>query len=158
MTMRKIIIFAAILIVLTAGNAFAEQKFSIGVGWGYLHGGMGVNVALKGDHDMKYLGGGVVGYSKATGEDAEILYGATLGWIRTDILAKKSGKHGLGLVLGLNGGEGWDTEFSIRPSYTYFFKGLSQPGFNLGLAAGVGYSADCSEVYIEPGFQVGYQF
>lgn len=150
------VIFIVFLLSLTPTNAFSEQKFSFGIGGGYFQGGgLGVNIALKGDHDMKYLGTGVAGYKETDG-DADIAYGVTLGWLRTDILAKESGKHGLGIVLGIMGGEGWDTNFSIGPSYAYFFKGVSQPGFNVGVAAGPVFSEDKTNV--TGCVQVGYQF
>lgn len=38
---------------------FAEETISIGTGFGALYGGLGANVALVGDHDMKYLAGGI---------------------------------------------------------------------------------------------------
>lgn len=149
--------FTIILVVFFNSNAYAEQKFSFGIGFGYLHGGLGVNVALMGDHDMKYLGAGATGY-KDNDDDHDIAFGAALGWVRTDILAKESGKHGLGLVLGVSGGENWDTIYSIGPSYTYFFRVMSQPGFNIGLAAGVGYNEDDDRLGAVASIQLGYQF
>lgn len=147
--------FAIILVCLTVSHASAGQDLSFGMGLGYFYNGLGVNLALKGPHDFKYLGTGVSAV-KVTDEDTDIAFGITAGWVRTDILDSESDKHGLGIFLSIDDGEDFDTMLSLGPSYTYFFKGTSQPGFNLGLAAGPGFTGD--DTYLVVMGQIGYQF
>jgi hypothetical protein len=151
----RIFFFAIILVCLTVSHASAGPDLSFGMGLGYFYNGLGVNLALKGPHDFKYLGTGV-STVEVTDDDTDIGFGITAGWVRTDILPNESDKHGLGIFLSVNGGEDFDTVLSLGPSYTYFFKGTSQPGFNLGLAAGPGFTED--DTYLVVMGQIGYQF
>ena len=156
--------FAIILVCLAARHASAGQDLSFGMGLGYFYNGLGVNLALKSPHDFKYLGTGVIGFQATSSNDSSsnehseysVWYGVTAGWVRTDIITKQSDKHGLGIFLSVDGGKDFNTMLSLGPSYTYFFKGVSQPGFNLGLASGLGFTEDYTCWTI--GLQIGYQF
>ncbi len=70
-----------------------DSKFSAGVGMGALYAGLGANVALVSDHDMKYLSAGCVAFG--------VSYGATCGfgagWIVTDLFNVDSNRHGWGM-------------------------------------------------------------
>jgi hypothetical protein len=102
---------------------------------------------------MKYIGAGIFSIASID-DDVDVDLGTTIGWIRTDFLVKESDKHGLGLFLGVHEEE--DVTLELEASYTYFFHGLSQPGFNIGLAVGPSFSED--ETGFSGDFQVGYQF
>jgi hypothetical protein len=88
--------FAIILVCLTVNHASAGQHISFGMGLGYFYNGLGVNLAIKSPHDFKYLGTGVVGFQATSSKDSSsnehyeysVCYGATVGWVRTDIIAK----------------------------------------------------------------------
>jgi hypothetical protein len=155
--------FAIMPICLTASHASAGREFSFGMGMGYFYNGLGVNLALKSPYDFKYLGTGVSGFkgtSSGSNNDSSseysARYGVTAGWVRTDIIAKESDKHGLGFSLSVDDGKDFDTMLSLGPSYTYFFRGVSRPGFNLGLAPGLGFTED--HTYWIISIQIGYQF
>ncbi|MGO4891939.1 hypothetical protein [Flavobacterium sp. W21_SRS_FM6] len=146
-----------ISLLLAAGQANAAGSYSFGLGLGTLYSGVGANVSMLSDVDMKYLSVGCLGYSTYAGYTC----GAGLGWIKTDLFGADSNNHGLGVYLGAVGSERTDYNQSeivngVGIGYYYFFNGISAGGTNLGIAAVTGNGKyDSGSGLI---FQLGYQF
>jgi len=135
----------------------AENLFSFGVGIGYSYSGLGVNVSKLAANDIKYFSAGCVSHSTTFGSAC----GVGIGWITTELLKTPSKKHGLGGYLGIVGSENkinvssFDNEsvYGLGIGYHYFFKGISEPGTNLGFSLVAGEGGENSVM-----LQLGYQF
>jgi hypothetical protein len=141
-----------------------DSKFSAGVGMGAAYAGIGANVALVSDHDMKYLSAGCVAFG--------VSYGATCGfgagWIVTDLFNADANRHGWGMFATKAGNERYiefiDDDFiyfendyyGAGVSYTYFMNGIGEPGFNFGISM-LATNAKYDEK-INGFLQFGYQF
>ncbi|NRB24872.1 hypothetical protein [Shewanella sp.] len=136
----------------------AENDVSIGIGVGLLHSGLGANVAYVSDIDMSYFSAGCDSYSSVAGATC----GVGVGYIRTGIF-DENGKHGLGAHAGIVGTKSKiinDTKensaiYGLGISYVYFFNGIKQPGFNLGLGSTLTLDGNSD---LNAAFQIGYQF
>ena len=134
----------------------AEESYSFGVGLGATYSGLGVNMSMLTDSDMKYLAVGCLGYGGYSG----FTCGAGLGWIKTDLFNPKSNKHGLGVYLGAVGTErtskGSEVISGVGLGYYYFLNGIADGGTNLGLTLVTGNGKYRSGTGVL--LQLGYQF
>ncbi|WP_457743716.1 hypothetical protein [Sulfurimonas sp.] len=72
-----------ILIVLSVGNIYADDDYTFGIGFGAsTYGGLGTNIGLVSDTDMKYISAGLKGYQSYGGAK----YSLGIGWIITDLI------------------------------------------------------------------------
>ncbi len=149
-------------------NCFAEeeqnQRYSIGLGMGAIYSGVGANLALISDNDMKYISTGCVGYSSLHGSTC----GFGAGWIKTDLFDFDSNKHGFGIYATLVDRERYATSnnnqydfqendvYGVGISYNYFFRGISSSGTIIGLSVHAT-NAEYKDNY-GAYFQIGYQF
>jgi len=140
------------------------NDFSFGVGIGAAYSGLGANLALVSDRDMKYISAGCVQYSSRYGSTC----GFGMGWIVTDLFNSESNKHGWGIYVTKAGHESnfvfdgntarfnEEEYYGAGVSYTYFMNGINKPGLNFGISAHVTNAKYDEKVN---GFlQVGYQF
>ena len=152
---KQKLLYSVLWILIMANSAYAEKNVSFGVGLGKFYGGLGGNIAVMDGHDMKYLAMGLTGLVFSDDDFDEGIFGVTAGWVRTDIIAPKSGRHGIGLFAAIDAGAG-EASFSIGPSYTYFFRGMIKTGLNIGISTGISITEDDTSFLIAP--QIGYQF
>jgi len=146
---------SVIPILLFTHGAKAQDSFTFGLGLGTAYSGLGVNIGLLSELDMKYISVGCLRYT-----ESNATCGAGLGWIKTDLFDTSSNKHGLGVYIGAVGTENsfYSSEIinGVGLGYYYFFNGIADPGFNLGftLVAGKGDNSSGGGAL----FQMGYQF
>ncbi|WP_394175854.1 hypothetical protein [Thalassotalea litorea] len=146
---------------------FAYDDFGYGLGFGILYSGLGGNINVTKQYDMKYASIGCLGHSSEGG----LACGLGVGWIRTnlfDVDPFYADKHGIGIYLGAVGSEksrepsrrfpDYDNEivWGLAGSYHYFLNGIEQPGTNLGASFVIGDGKDDVEFGLL--LQVGYQF
>lgn len=152
----------AVLLLCTAGPSCASDEITFGIGLGAMYSGLGMNIALRSEHDLRYLSAGCValGYSDAEGRIAACGVGA--GWLWTNNFSDSNNRHGLGLSLGPIGyrgrtyvGEEGDTIYGAGISYAYFVPGISRKGWNLGATLAVGHKDDANGHLL---LQAGYQY
>jgi hypothetical protein len=149
----KTIIFTSFLF--SAHNLKAEDSFSIGVGMGTLYSGLGTNLSLISENDMKYISAGCLSYGSTSGSTC----GAGIGLIKTDLFEANTNKHGVGFYLGAVGTESnyadRDAIYGAGVGYHYFFNGIDQSGANIGLSLvyGVGDDENTSGIMVELGYQ-----
>ena len=72
---KSLFIFSSLLLT---QQLKAEESYSFGVGLGATYSGLGVNMSMLSDSDMKYLSVGCLGYGGYSG----FTCGAGLGWIK----------------------------------------------------------------------------
>lgn len=145
--------YTIFLTLIIAFPAYAEKEISIGAGLGYMYSGAGANIALRDIHGMQYIGGGISGYSSSVGAG----FGFCLGWMRTDLLNFYDDRHAFGVALQFSRRTSSSVYLSMGPTYTYFFNGISNPGFNVGVATGVSFEIEgADDFFVFP--QIGYQF
>lgn len=152
----KLQVFLLTLLALLPKSSLAGDT-SFGAGVGSLYSGLGLNIATRSSHELKYVSAGCVAYSTATGETC----GIGAGWIKADLLNVQNNKHGLGAYLGVIGSDrsSWDKEdpvYGIGLGYHFFFNGIDKSGTTLGVtfvagdtSTGLGSAAM---------IQLGYQF
>ncbi len=154
----------------------AEEKFSFGAGIGAMYSGLGINVGLKTDRQLKYLSLGCLGYSRTRSSDVDerdLACGAGVGIIRTDLFAVENNRHGIGLYVGAVGSEresdpkviyrpnsvmaayGVKPVYGVGASYVYFWNGISASGLNLGITPAIGFNNGAKGSLL---LQIGYQF
>lgn len=157
-------------------QAHAEEKFSFGAGIGAMYSGLGINIGLKTDRQLKYLSLGCLAYSHTRAGDVDerdLACGAGVGIIRTDLFAVENNKHGFGLHIGAVGAAkendpkviyrpgSMTSVYGVKPvygvgvSYVYFWNGLSAPGLNLGITPAIGFDSGARGNLL---LQIGYQF
>jgi len=126
--------------VFFTATSIAEDKISFGVGVGALYNGLGANVSVMKESDLRYVSLGCIsiGYSSSNGTSSNCGIGA--GWMKSDILSE-NGKHGLGIHIGVTyntHNDRDDTEVFIGIPYLYFFKEMIAGGWNVGLTPIIG--------------------
>lgn len=141
----------AFVIALAATSASAQDRVSFGLGIGAPFAGLGVNLALAGKNEFKYLAGGCVAYERS-GSMNQSACGVGAGWLRTDLFDPTGDRHGLGLYLGPVSGE-WENR-SLRAvyggglTYAYFTQGVSRSGLHPGATVAVGRENDKTQGYL----------
>lgn len=160
----KLFIFTAIFII--PQNINADNKYTLGLGLGSaLYGGLGANVGVLSQHDMKYISAGVKSYGSFSG----FTYGAGIGWIKTDLIETGSNKHGIGCYVGITDKEikptkndiildpdNYEYVYGHGLTYNYFFSGIDKSGTNLGFGLINSHYSNTREV--SAFFAWGYQF
>ena len=127
-----------------------EDVFSVGVGVGTLYSGLGMNLSLVSETDMKYLSGGCSSYGTTSG----ITCGLGIGWIKTDLIDFGSNKHGFGLSVGVINSKYNDRKAMYGLGYHYFFNGIDKPWTHIGLSlVSEGVHDRGNGVMIELGYQ-----
>lgn len=134
--MIKLVSVCFLLGVYAVSPCLADDSvYSVGLGVGALYNGLGVNAASLRGSDMKYLSLGCMGFAYSSSEGKRSNCGVGIGWIRSDILSGDD-RHGLGMHLGLtrnNDVDDHETEKFLGLSYNYFFNGMPNAGWNVGL-------------------------
>ena len=137
-------------------QAIANDIFTFGLGVGNLYSGIGVNVGVQSEIDLKYISAGCVSYSSIYRETC----GVGAGWVKTDIFDFQTPKHGASLYIGIVGSEydnfDHDAIYGAGLGYHYFLNGIGKSGFNLGFTVTAGSEND--GIGMGGMFQVGYQF
>ncbi|QDP02155.1 hypothetical protein [Thalassotalea sp. PS06] len=146
---------------------FAFDDYGYGLGFGILYTGLGANINVTKQYDMKYASIGCLGHSSEGG----LACGVGVGWIQTnlfDVDPFYADKHGIGIYIGAVGSEKsreptnrnpeYDNEivWGLAGSYHYFLNGITEPGTNLGASFVIGDGRDDVEFGLL--LQVGYQF
>lgn len=163
--MKKLVLLLSLISISEVAVANdTDKKFSVGVGMGAAYSGLGANLALLSDRDMKYISAGCVEYSSRFGSTC----GFGLGWIVTDLFNSKSNRHGWGIYVTKAGHEsnfvfdGNIARFNEKEyygagvSYTYFMNSINKSGLNFGISA---HATNAKYDEKVNGFlQVGYQF
>lgn len=130
---------------------------TIGVGAGFMYTGLGVNIGHRTDTSLLYLSLGCTSISSSSSKGTDTNCGLGGGWVSTDILNQTSNKHGLGLHLNLTHNNFTDdNEKSLGISYIYFFNGINNNGWNLGLSPTIEKRKGETDTVLF--LQVGYQF
>jgi len=159
--MRSELIYLVMLLLLASSRTHASDKdLSFGIGAGALYSGIGINIGVQGENDVRYIAVGCVemGYSSVSGWQAAC--GVGVGWIWANILPQSSNKHGIGFYLGpvssKRSGFVPKTVYGAGISYVYFFNGINNNGWNLGVTPAIGRRNGDTEGSLL--LQVGYQF
>jgi hypothetical protein len=146
---------SVISILLFTHQLKAQDDFSVGLGLGATYSGLGANVSLLSDSDMKYLSAGCLSY-RSSGATC----GVGIGWIKTDLFNARSNKHGLGVYLGAVGSQhtyrGSEAVNGLGFGYYYFFNGIANSGTNIGLTLVAGHAQN--KTLTSAMLQIGYQF
>lgn len=139
-----------------ANAGVADSDLTIGLGFGALYSGLGVNIGMKREHDLGYLAIGCVSFGHSSSSGTESACGVGAGWIWTNIFPASS-KTGLGIYVGPVGSvKDFETVYGIGVTYAYFFKGIDARGWNLGVTPTIGsYDGDTKGGLL---LQVGHQF
>ncbi len=149
-----------VLLLLHTVNA-QETKTVFGTGIGTQTSGFGFNMGIADSTDLKYASIGIrsLSYSGNVGFSFQESIG--VGWVVSDLLSKSNTNNGIGLHLGASreyiadGEQNIEMEFVLF--YSYFFQGIGQPGWQLGIGADLLRLSGSSVLYfIRPSF--GYQF
>ncbi|MFK8082586.1 MAG: hypothetical protein AB8B97_20095 [Granulosicoccus sp.] len=161
----------ALLAFTTFISSHAIANSTVGVGFGSLYNGLGINAGRTTDVSMTYgsLGcmGGSLGhsttlsagdYTNVSESSSETNCGFGLGYISTSPLSGNN--HALGLNLGYTHNTADDvggSEFYVMPGYYFFFNGINQRGPNLGFGTQTRYFEERST---QTGviLNLGYQF
>ncbi len=163
--MEKLILLLSVLSSAAIAEApLEERKYSLGIGMGAAYSGIGANFSFVSENDMKYISAGCVEYSSSNGSTC----GFGAGWIVTDLFDFNSNKHGFGVYASLVGNEQYGVPegsgysfhdndyYGFGVSYTYFLRGIDQPGFTFGASL---HATNAKEAGKLGSFlQVGYQF
>lgn len=171
-------LFSALLFLAStsavAFNITSFDELNLGAGMGAQYSGLGVNVSATTAADSKYASLGCIAYSII---QEKAVCGVGIGWINTDWIHQQSNKHGLGVHLGLVGGEMLFKCYSLDASespfncfnsdvnslygvgfgYSYYSNGIDKPGAIYGISV----HTPLKEDYFGDGIfllQVGYQF
>lgn len=137
-------------------NDSVIDDLTFGLGIGSFYSGLGVNVGVQSETDLKYMSLGCVRFSSL-----DSTCGMGLGWIQTGLFGLQSLKHGLSLYAGIIGSElnnnyDYSSVYGAGLGYHYFFNGINDSGSNLGFTLVVG--SDNPSEQIGGMFQFGYQF
>lgn len=154
-----------ILILLSGQNIYADENYTFGIGFGSsTYGGLGTNIGLVSDTDMKYISVGLKGYQSFGGAK----YSLGIGWMTTNLISSDSNNHGIGVYIGLVDQEYYYEQkdnyyleknrnvYGYGLTYNYFFNGINKSGTNLGLSL-TNYSY-LYENKIGLSLELGYQF
>lgn len=155
--MRNIKSFAFLLFPLAFSVDSVADEFSFGAGIGSLYSGLGVNVAMRSDTDLKYLSAGCLSYSDRGGSTC----GIGAGWVTTDVFDFQNTQHGLSAYVGVVGTESTafrkdEAIYGAAFGYHYFFNDIGIPGANAGISFLVGDAKSGTHTGIMA--QIGYQF
>jgi len=142
--MRKIVTALVGVFALTAHVSAAEDAMTFGGGIGALYAGIGINIGLRTDHDLKYFAAGCPAIGRSDESGWILPCGVGLGWMRSDLLSRSNNKHGLGIYLGpvgINKGEHLDDDkarYGLGVTYAYFFSGINAKGWLVGITPAIG--------------------
>ena len=148
--------------------AIAEESFSVGAGLGAMYSGLGINLSLKSETQMKYVSVGAVACYQNNNGPTKCTVGIGVGLLRTDMFSSANNNHGVGLYIGAVGAEQRGSPFNggavndfkaiygAGISYIYFWEGINVSGLNVGFTPAIGFRGGRSM----PGLlvQFGYQF
>lgn len=169
---NKNLIWGGMGILFLMQQVHAEEKLSFGAGIGTMYSGLGVNLGLKTDRQLKYLSLGCLAHQRSDA-NRDSACGAGVGIIRTDLFAADNDKHGLGLYVGAVGSANESDPkviyepssitvvYEIKPiygigiSYVYFWNGIFDKGLNLGITPAIGFDNGAKGSVL---LQIGYQF
>lgn len=167
--MRKLFFVLALIIPLVSENeSAAESNFSFGLGLGAPYAGFGINLALESEYNLRYIALGCVAVSHSEIGGTAAACGIGLGWINAHILTQSNERHGLGIYLGpvgfkeINSFKNGSPHQILRSiygvglTYAYYFKGIGNGGWNLGLTPALGPREGEIKGFLLG--QVGYQF
>jgi len=156
---------------LLALSSTAQAETTFGMGIGAMYSGLGLNIGKRSSTALSYASLGCQGYSTGNENDAESTGSAStgsesncgVGFGRISSAIFANNRHAFGLSVAVSHNTDLDqTEVRLRPGYYYFFKGIDQAGFNLGI--GPSFYFDDSDkndldVNEETSFiNIGYQF
>lgn len=161
---RLIFGFVAVLAAYPQKHAFASDV-TVGAGLGSQYSGLGFNAGLPKGENLFLLSFGVTAMGAREDSGLASVYGVGATWFSTGAIPQEGDRHALGVYAGAIGGR---IEFRNNEvikkrsfyggglSYSYFFNGLSNSGWNLGLFLGAYTKDDKWRGVAVPG--VGYQF
>ncbi|MEP0354613.1 hypothetical protein [Paraglaciecola sp.] len=155
--MKKIKFIAYLLAPLVFSVNSVADEFSFGLGAGSLYSGLGANIAMRSDTDLKYLSAGCISYSDRGGSSC----GVGAGWVTTDLFDFQNSQHGLGAYVGVVGTESTifrkdEAIYGAGFGYHYFFNGIGISGANAGFSFVVGDAKSGTHTGLMA--QIGYQF
>lgn len=154
--LRHALAVAALLV----GPAAAAGDLSLGLGLGGSYSVMGFNVALRGNDDLKYVSLGCTTVAYYSSDGAHAACGPGAGWWKAGLLGEGT-RHALGAYLGpvsthTAGYREMKPVYGLGLGYNYYFRGISQPGFNAGLMPTLSRSEGATKAGMLVG--LGYQF
>lgn len=154
--------FLLILSAIIISNS-AQASPSLGLGLGAAYNGFGVNLSFPvSAQSLWYSSLGCIGFS-SDGDDWQDNCGVGFGAVSTKWISPISGKHGLGIAVGITKNNlDYDhepdnrTEYYIGASYTWYASGINHNGLNLGLSSLFADTVTGRESIIL--INIGYQF
>jgi len=161
---RLIIGFLAVLATYPQKHVFASDV-TVGAGLGSQYSGLGFNAGLKKWESLFLVSFGITAMGAREDSGLATVYGVGASWFSTGAIPQEGDRHALGVYAGSIGGriEFLNNEVIEKRSlyggglsYGYFFNGLSNSGWNLGLFLGAYSKDDEWHGVAAPG--VGYQF
>ena len=160
----KKIIFGNLLSTL-AILAIGIDKLSYGVGMGQIYNGLGGNVRLTTETEMRYLSLGCTEFSKGDHTKRENVCGVGAGYLKTNILPKylpdffsDTDRHAIGASFSIMSNSHTDyADILLAYGYTYFTEGISKRGWNFGLSPTFQYSKSLDNK-LGIIMDIGYQF
>ena len=150
-----------VFLSLAVSNANALEK-SIGLGAGFMYSGLGANFSLHDNKAIYYAG---LGCPAMAGSEGIRQFACGVGAGATFAIPSNTNKHGLGLYLGAmsayfafddsNAFE--NARYGTAATYTYFYNGVNNPGFNVGVSP-LAFYYHKSAVHWTGMLSLGYQF
>ena len=168
MILKKILQNATIIVALNSGAVQADDT-SFGLGLGAPYNGIGANVSWTNENSMKYV---ALGCAKISGssDDVNCDFGIGFGYINTSLFSIENNNHGIGVNAGISRrkyfgyaedkeitlNEHYEEVYTLGIDYTYFFEGIDNAGWNVGLSPHVEFVDSETNFGIYLG--LGYQF
>ena len=148
--------------LLGTNTSIAESKTSLGVGFGALYSGFGVNLGLRGENNFGYIAAGCIGVGYSDNSKWLLPCGIGAGWLWSGLFSKANNRHGLGLYVGPVGVDGGDNGeddtvvYGVGITYVYFLRGIHSSGWNFGITPAAGqYDGDVKGSLL---LNIGFQF
>jgi len=137
-------LFALFITVPMLFASAAQARNTVGIGTGSMYNGIGINFGISTQQSLTFgaVGcvGGSVSSSDTVNDDSNDSNGICgLGFGRISTSAFSNNHHGLGLSVALNYNTDEDIQFesgiqwTLTPSYHYFFSGIDRRGLNIGI-------------------------
>lgn len=154
-------LLSSLLLLFSVAQSHAEESPAPGIGIGALYSGIGMNLAWRGHSSLRYVAAGCVALHHSSDTGWNNACGAGIGWIESSLIPQEGNKHGIGIYLGPIGYRGEPdamagTLYGVGLSYNYFFQGITERGWNLGVTVAVGEDEGEYKKWLLS--QVGYQF
>lgn len=138
----------------------SDNEFSLGMGIGALHGGLGINFAARSNKDLKYLGLGCTSINHTEHSGTSARCGGSAGWLWTGIVSPQDRHHGFGAYFGpveFGNQDRRDASlYGAGITYAYFARNIGVRGWTFGTTLATGRSNNATKFGLF--LNAGYQF